>query len=234
MTKLTKQVLAPVAVSVLAMGMGSSFAYEAGDMVIRGGYASVNPDSSSDRVLPESLLAAQNTVEVDDGTAAGISLTYMLNNSLGLEVLAATPFTHDIEGADALQGLDVGETKHLPPTVSFQYNMDLSEQVNVYGGVGINYTTFFEEDTTDDLNAALTSVLGATVSSTKLELEDSWGLAFSAGIDFKIDEKWGVNAGLYWIDIDTKAAVYVNGDKATEFDVEIDPMVYRLNVVYKL
>ena len=51
---------------------------------------------------------------------------------------------------------------------------------------------------------------------------------------FKIDEKWGVNAGLYWIDIDTKAAVYVNGDKATEFDVEIDPMVYRLNVVYKL
>ncbi|MCG8315014.1 MAG: outer membrane beta-barrel protein [Pseudomonadales bacterium] len=234
MTKLAKQVLAPVAVSMLAMGVGSAFAYEAGDMVIRGGYASVNPDSSSDRVLPASLLADQNTVEVDDGAAAGISLTYMLDNNLGLEVLAATPFSHDIEGADALKGLDVGETKHLPPTVSFQYNMDVSEQVNIYGGVGINYTTFFDEETTDALNTALAGVLGAAVNSSKLELEDSWGLAFSAGVDFKIDEQWGINAGLYWVDIDTTASVYVNGAKATEFDVEIDPMVYRLNVVYKL
>lgn len=229
--KLVKQVLAPVAVSMVALGVGQAVAYEAGDTVIRGGYASVNPDSSSDNVLP---LEVANTVEVDDGSAAGISLTYMFDSNFGLEILAATPFEHDIEGKDALDGVAIGETKHLPPTVSVQYNLPVANNINVYGGLGINYTTFFSEDTTDELNDKLTEILGAEVKDTDLKLKDSWGLAVSAGVDFQIDEKWGVNAGLYWIDIDTEAKVAVNGATATKFDVEIDPMVYRLNVVYKL
>lgn len=245
MMKLVKRVFAPVAVSMVAAGVGQAMAYEAGDMIIRGGYASVNPDASSENVLdPATSLGAaplgSNKVDVDDGQAAGISLTYMLYNNIGVEILAATPFTHDIEGADALNGVDVGETKHLPPTVSVQYNMSVNEHVNVYAGVGINYTVFFEEDTTAELNNTLSNVLTLAtgsqvdVTSTDLELEDSLGLAFSAGIDYKIDDHWGVNAGVYVIDIDTEATVKVNGSTATKFDVDIDPTVYRLNVVYKL
>ena len=234
-----------LAVSIAAMGVGQAFAYEAGDMIIRGGFASVQPDSSSDNALPGSYLAAAglpeaNTVEVDDGAALGISLTYMLDNNLGVEILAATPFSHDIDGADSLSGVDVGETKHLPPTVSFQYHIGLNENVSIYCGVGINYTTFFSEDTTSELNDTLSAVLTAatgsnvTVTSSELKLKDSMGLALSAGVDFNIDEHWGINAGVYYADIDTEAKVAVNGTTATTFDVEIDPMVYRLNVVYKL
>ncbi|MDX1692944.1 MAG: OmpW family outer membrane protein [Ketobacteraceae bacterium] len=241
MKTLTKNLVAPFAVSVLALGVGQAMAYEAGDVVVRGGYASVNPDVSSDNVLDPAVVGgADNTVDVDDGTAAGISLTYMLGANLGLEILAATPFTHDIEGADALDGVDIGETKHLPPTVSLQYNFPIENQINLYAGIGINYTTFFSEETTTELNTTLSTVLTAatgstvTVTDTDLKLKDSWGLAVSAGVDYQIDDKWGINAGLYWIDIDTEAKVAVNGATATRFDVEIDPMVYRLNVVYKL
>ena len=223
--KLVKQVLAPVAVSMVALGVGQAVAYEAGDMVIRGGYASVNPDSTSDDVFSNAL-GANNKVEADDGAALGISLTYMLDSNIGIEVLAATPFKHDINGAGALNGVDVGETEHLPPTVSVQYNIDVNEDISVYGGLGINYTVFFSENA-DDLEDAL----GADMD---LELDDSWGLAVSAGVDYKIDEQWGINAGVYWIDIDTEATLEVDGVGTDTFDVEIDPMVYRLNVVYKL
>ena len=195
------------------------------DMVVRGGYAAVNPDSSSDEVFPN-VLGADRRVEADDGEALGISLTYMLNSNVGIEVLAATPFKHDINGAGALDGVDIGETEHLPPTVSVQYNLDVNENISVYGGLGINYTVFFSENADD-----LEGVLGADM---ELELDDSWGLAVSAGVDYKIDEQWGINAGVYWIDIDTEATLEVDGVGTDTFDVEIDPMVYRLNVVYKL
>ncbi|MCG8670320.1 MAG: outer membrane beta-barrel protein [Pseudomonadales bacterium] len=223
--KLVKKVLAPVAVSMVAMGVGQAMAYEAGDIVIRGGYASVNPDSTSDDVFPD-VLGSNRKVEADDGSALGISLTYMLDANLGIEVLAATPFKHDIQGAGELSGEDIGETKHLPPTVSLQYNVGVSDTVNVYAGIGINYTVFFSEDTSE-----LTDLLGV---DTDLELDDSWGLAFSAGVDYKIDDNWGVNAGVYMIDIDSEATLEAEGVGTDKFDVEIDPMVYRLNVVYKL
>lgn len=223
MKTLTKKVVAPFAVSMIALGVGQAVAYEAGDLVVRGGYASVNPDSDSDDVL-----GAGTKVEVESGAAAGISLTYMFSSNLGLEVLAATPFTHDIEGDGGLDGISIGETKHLPPTVSLQYNFPVENQLNLYAGLGVNFTTFFGEKEDDELKAALGT------DDVDVKLKDSWGLAVSAGVDYQIDDKWGVNAGLYWIDIDTEAKVGVNGTEATRFDVNIDPIVYRLNVVYKL
>lgn len=225
MKSVIKQVVAPMAVSLVALGVGQAMAYEAGDMVIRGGYASVNPDSSSDEVLD----VDNYHVEADDGAAAGISLTYMFDANLGLEILAATPFTHDINATGDLKddiGQEaVGETQHLPPTVSLQYNLPVSNQLNVYAGAGINYTVFFNENA-DDLGDALDA-------DTDLSLDDSFGLALSFGADYQIDDTWGINAGIYWIDIETEAELKI-GDTKDTFDVVIDPIVYRLNVVYKL
>lgn len=227
MKTLTKKVVAPFAVSLIALGVGQAMAYEAGDILVRGGIASVNPDSDSDDILPGAI-GSGNTVEVDSGMAAGISATYMFSSNLGLEILASTPFTHDIDGkGSVLGGVAIGETKHLPPTVSVQYNFPMDNNINVYAGLGINFTTFFSEDEDDELKA----LLGNDV---KVKLKDSYGLAASAGIDYQIDEHWGVNAGVYLIDIDTEAklsAAAIGG--TTKFDVNIDPMVYRLNAVYK-
>lgn len=211
----------------------SAVAYEAGNMVIRGGAVLVAPDSSSDDALPG--LAGAQTVEADDGTAAGISLTYMLSPQLGVEVLGATPFTHDIKGTGGLNGINVGETKHLPPTVTLQYYVPVADKVKVYGGLGVNYTAFFSEETSGEFTQALDAVLPAVdVQSTDLSLEPSFGFSVSGGIDYQIDPQIGINFGIYWIDIDTEADVKVNGASATKFDVEIDPLVYRLNLVYTL
>ena len=115
---------------------------------------------------------------------------------------------------------------------------DNGSNVQPYVGAGINYTIFFEEDVTAELEE-LTGVLADAGGPVPLELEvdDSVGLALQAGVDVVLDEKWHVNASVRWIDIDTDAEFTSPAlDGATVItvdDVEIDPYVYQINVGYK-
>lgn len=197
--------------SVLVMGASlvataNCMAYEAGDMILRVGAANVDPQTSNNTAVAG--------LDVEDDTQIGITGTYMLTNNLGLELLAATPFKHDI----TLDGAKVGETKHLPPTLSLQYYpMDSSSAFQPYVGLGINYTEFFSESTTGAL------------AGTKLELDSSWGLAGQLGVDYSINDQWLLNAAVWKMDINTD--VKVNGSNLGE--LEIDPMVYMVSVGYK-
>lgn len=187
----------------LAAVSAPAFAYEQGDVLVRVGAAMVSPDVSTDAGL------APLKLDVDSDTQLGLTATYMLSPKLGVEVLAATPFKHDITAG----GAKVGQTKHLPPTVSAQFYPLSSPTVQPYVGVGLNYTFFFEDET----------VLGDT------ELTDSFGLALEAGVDIKINDKVFVNASVWKIDINTD--VKVNGVKAGE--VEIDPLAAMVAVGFK-
>lgn len=112
-------------------------AYQAGDLVVRAGAAGVLPDSSSDPIMP---LAAGAQVEAQDTWSLGLTLTYMVTDKLGVGVLAAWPFEHDIDAAATIAGLGtVGETKQLPPTVTLQYHFDSATKLHPYIGAGINY-----------------------------------------------------------------------------------------------
>ncbi|MAM00428.1 OmpW/AlkL family protein [Hydrocarboniclastica marina] len=209
MKTLTKLALAA---TIAGLSLSAS-AYEKGDLIVRFGPAMVAPDSSSDPDL----------VEVDDGYSLGLSGTYMVHESVGLELLGALPFEHDIDGTGGLEGVDVGSTKHLPPTFLVTYYPKLSPHFQPFVGAGLNYTTFFQEDTDSELDAALGG-------NTKLSLDDSLGLAFEAGVDVPLTDRLALTATVWNIDIDTEAEVRVNGAKAAEIDVEIDPWVYMVGV----
>ena len=118
-----------------------------------------------------------------------------------------------------------GSTKHLPPTLSAQwYPRGGQDGWQPYVGIGVNYTIFFSEDTHGDLEGI--------VGKADLELEDSFGLAAQVGVDIPLGENWGLNAGVWYIDIDTEAEVSFTGGKA-KFDVDIDPWVYNVGLFYK-
>ncbi|MET0549304.1 MAG: OmpW family outer membrane protein, partial [Xanthomonas sp.] len=139
---------------------------------------------------------------------------YFIADNLGIEVLAALPFKHEISIAGVGK---VGETKHLPPVVSLQYHFNSAGKVSPFVGAGINYTTFFSEKTTGAL------------AGSKLKLDDSWGLAAHAGVDIALTDKSALRVDMRWIDIDSK--VKVNGsDLGT---AHIDPLVYGLAYVMK-
>ncbi|KAG1245443.1 hypothetical protein G6F68_015055 [Rhizopus microsporus] len=153
-------------------------------------------------------------VDVDNAVQPTITGEYFIADNLGIEVLAALPFKHDIN----ISGLGrVGSTKQLPPVVTLQYHFNSKGKVSPFIGAGVNYTTFFSEDTTGALK------------DSRLKLQDSWGLDAHAGVDFAIGEKGALRVDMRGIDIDSK--VKLNGEKIGT--VNIDPLVYGASYVFK-
>lgn len=194
-----------------AMTFGATAnALQAGDWVVRGGPAYVEPTDESEGIPGT---PSGTKVEADGAMALGFSVGYMLTRNWSLDLLAATPFDHDIEGKGALSGT-VAETKQLPPTLSVLYYFQPESSVRPYAGLGVNYTHFFDEDTRGDLDA------------THIELDDSVGLALNVGVDVDIDDTWFANASMWYADIETEADVSGVG----KFDVSINPVVFMLGV----
>lgn len=201
--------IAPLALALALAGLASpAFAQQAGEWTIGVGAHQVNPKSDNG-----SLAGGTVPIEVDSNVRPTITAEYFVRDNLGIEVLAAWPFEHDIN----VKGVGrVGSTKHLPPTVSLQYHFGQGT-VKPFIGAGINYTRFFSTETTGAL------------SGTDLELDDSFGLAAHVGIDFEVGERGSIRVDARWMDIDTDAKL--NGvDIGT---VEIDPLVYGVAYVFK-
>lgn len=231
--------------AVGVMAATSAQAYQAGDIIFRTGAVTVDPNESSDHVSLAGFDLADEgwEVGVDSDTQLGLSGTWMMTDHFALSLLAATPFQHDLYGAGSLpRAADLGSTKHLPPTLTLQYYpMDSSSMIQPYVGVGVNYTVFFEEKTSDTLDGAVDAYLfneaGVNVASTEMDLDDSFGLAAEIGVDIRLDERFGINAGIWYADIVTTAnidAFDANGAKlgTAKVDVEIDPVVYMVGFTY--
>lgn len=106
-------------------------------------------------------------------------------------------------------------------------------------GIGVNYTTFFKEKTSDTLNTVVAGEYGIPGATTSLDLDDSIGVAVELGLDYMLSENFGLNAAIWWADINTDATVSVYDNtgafaaETDEFEVEIDPMVYMVGFSYK-
>ena len=205
-----KQNLLPV---VLAAGLAAvaapAFAQSAGDWTLGFGVHQVDPKSDNGKLAGGTL-----PLSIDSDAKPSITFEYFVRDNLGIEVLGALPFKHGI----AVKGVGkVGETKQLPPTFTLQYHFNSDGKVSPLLGVGLNYTTFFSEDTTGAL------------AGTKLELKDSWGLAAHAGLDFKVSDRGAVRVDVRWADIDTKVKV----DGASMGTANIDPLVYGVAYVHR-
>lgn len=197
------------AASVLLMALPVA-AQSRGEWTLGLGLHEVSPVSNNGAL-------ANNTLSLDVGSAVRPTITaeYFIRDNIGIEVLAALPFEHDL----FIDGLGkIGSTKHLPPTVSIQYHTKPLGRVSPFVGVGVNYTTFFSEQT----RGALTG--------SDLHLEDSWGFAAHAGLDIALSPRDALRLDARWMDIDTE--VELNG--ATLGTANIDPTVYGLAWVHKL
>lgn len=221
--------------SLLGLALLSTFsfapqamAHEAGDILVRGGITMVQPDSGKTPIL---LADADSTMSlsVDDNYQLGLNLVYFFDSNWAVEVLAATPFTHDVTIHDpnsvlGVDGAKLAEVTHLPPTVSALYYFDTGSAFKPYIGAGINYTIFFNEEF-----EAAPKALGLS----DLELGGSFGYALQVGADYEINDKWHVNASARYIDINSKAKFKVAGEDIGVAKIDVDPMVYSLMIGYK-
>lgn len=184
-----------------------AFAYEKGDWAVSLGAHQVNPSSNNGRL-------AGGAFGTDVGSDVNITFTgeYFIADQWGIEVLAALPFEHTVK----LNGVEAATVKHLPPTFSLQYHFK-GEKVSPFIGLGINYTTFFGIKEKGPL------------AGTNLDLENSWGLAAHAGLDFTVNDNQFIRIDIRKLDIDSKARL--NG--ADIGTVNIDPMVYGAAYVWR-
>ena len=212
-----KKTLCSVAVLAL-LASGNAFAHKEGDFIVRAGLASVVPNDSSDKIP-----GTDKELEVDSDTQLGLTLGYMFTDNISFEVLAATPFSHNISTELGNLG-DIADIKHLPPTFMVQYYFGQAEsKLRPYVGAGINYTMFFDEGFNSHAKAN---------GLSDLKLDDSWGLAANAGVDYMLNDDWFVNASVWYADIDTEATYKVAGTEV-KTDVEIDPWVFMIGGGYK-
>lgn len=225
-TRKISRLIALSTISVLPTLSLQAVAYEAGDVIVRFGATTVEPQDSSSNVAINGGGVAGSGLTVDSNTQLGLTFSYMFDQNWGIELLAATPFEHTAKATGSLAAIgDVADVKHLPPTFMAIYYFDSKSKFKPYVGAGINYTVFFEEKLASDAKNALTT--------GDVELDDSWGLSTQIGTDYEINKKWHINGSVRWIDIDTEATVKLdNGAKITG-DVDIDPYVYTLSIGYK-
>jgi len=153
-------------------------------------------------------------LDANNNVRPSFTLAYMATRNIGIELLGAWPFQHDVHGS----GLGkIGSSKQLPPTLSLQWHILPDSMVQPYIGVGINYTKFFD-----------TKAEGA-LKGSDLKMGDSWGVAAQLGADIKINERWFMNADIRYIDI--KSKVKLNGEHIGT--ARIDPWVLTMGVGYR-
>ncbi|NVJ67117.1 MAG: outer membrane beta-barrel protein [Gammaproteobacteria bacterium] len=223
MTQLLKKSALLLCATTLGMASTAISAHQEGDFILRVGAAHISPNDDSSNVLTNN-----DGVSVDSATGLGFSGTWMLTDNWGLDVLAALPFEHDIKGTGDLAGVNIGSTKHLPPTISFQYYPTIQgDTFQPYFGLGVNYTKFFDEKVSSDLTGALGT------NDVELELDDSFGIAGEIGADWKLSDNLYFNTSLRYMQIGTDADVKVNGSTATTVKVDIDPWVAMVGFAWK-
>ncbi len=226
--------------TAVTLGLGLLAAPAMAEFSVNVGAISVMPkDSSTNLDVVESvagLPAGSTGVSVNNNTQVGLTFDYKLTKNWGVQLIAATPFTHDITGSGAIDGLKVGKTKHLPPTLLAQYYFDLgNSNIQPFVGLGINYTNFFNTEADQQLKTTLVT-LGAAAANdpVTIKLKNSWGLAAQAGVNYKFSDNLGIHVMVSKIDIDTKAHVRVNGSTVQSLDVAIDPVVAMIGLRWTL
>ncbi|SBS27927.1 Outer membrane protein W precursor [Marinomonas spartinae] len=200
--------LLPVAL-VSALCSTAALAHQAGDFFVRGGVATVMPNESSDDVA----VSDNQELKISNDTQLAATLTYMITDNIGAELLLATPFKHDVSTAKLGK---VAEVSQLPPSLMAQYYFGKSNSdIRPYVGAGLNHTVFFDAKGKGAL------------AGTNVSVDGTWGLAAQAGVDMKINDKLFANASVWYMNIDTDVHTAVG-----TISTKVNPLAVMVGVGY--
>ena len=166
-------------------------------------------------VLADGDGVVENTTlktKADDAYTPEIDITYFFTEHVAAELIAATS-KHTVSAG----GNNLGDVWALPPTLTLQYHFTPDSKFSPYVGAGINYTVFYGED-----DAA---------GFSDFDVGNGFGLAAQAGFDYWINDNWGLNLDVKYIDLDVDASV--NNGALNAYNVDINPWVVGAGVSYR-
>lgn len=151
--------------------------------------------------------------DVEHSITPEIDLTYFFTDHIAAELIAATS-EHEINA----DNLNLGEAWILPPTLTLQYHFQPEEKFSPYIGAGINYSMFYGESDGTGFN--------------DLDVDGGVGYALQAGFDYWLNENWGLNMDVKYIDLNVDVAVN-NAPRLHARDVDLDPWIFGVGVSYR-
>jgi outer membrane protein len=159
------------------------------------------------------------TPNANTAIAPQLDFTYFVTPNVALNLIAATTnhqvTVRDVPGAGTL---DLGNTWVLPPTLTLQYYPLPASRISPYLGAGINYTVFYGG--------------GGPRSPgiNNLTIDNSWGWALNAGVNYEIQPNWLLNFDVKYIFLSPGVSV---NDGAVTGTADLNPWVIGAGVRYR-
>ncbi len=144
-----------------------------------------------------------------------VDISYFFTPNIAAELILTYPQKQDIRSGST----KIGSLKHLPPTLTAQYHFLPEGNIRPYVGAGVNYTLFSDVDFIPAVNAALKPGVDSS----------SFGLAFQAGVDFKLDKNLYLNFDVKKVQIKTDITSY--GTKVGTF--KVDPLLIGVGLGWR-
>ncbi len=197
--------------AILALSMLSTVAAAEDSWLLRLRGIHVSPDVGS------TVDPIGGSVDVNSDTVPEFDITYFFTDNIAAELILATTRHRVSVSGSTLGNVDLGKVSLLPPTLTLQWHFLPGEKFRPYVGAGLNYTFFYDESTPR-----------GTVNS--INYENNFGYALQAGLDYGLDDHWGINADIKKLFLSTN--VTLNGGAITA-DVDLDPWIFGLGVAYR-
>ncbi|MDR3692956.1 MAG: OmpW family outer membrane protein [Fimbriimonas sp.] len=172
------------------------------------------PANNSGAFTAQATDFSANAVNLTNKTFPEVDVTYFFTKNWAAELVLTYPQQHEV----SLTGVGkIGTLTHLPPTLSAQYHWDIGKcPVKPYVGVGVNFTM---------INPTSLSAAGTPLSVT----DNSLGLSYGAGLDYKIKENWYLNLDFKHVYI--HANVKAGGAILT--NVDVNPNLFSVGIGYR-
>lgn len=154
-------------------------------------------------------------LSINDRTFLEVDLSYFFTPNLAAELVLTYPQKHTLYS----KGSEIGELKHLPPTLLAQYHVTGLGGFRPYVGLGVNFTNFSDVK----FSPAVVSALSPNVKRT------SWGGAAQIGMDVPLGGGWLLNVDVKKVQL--KTDVYAGTATAGTF--KVNPTLTSVGIGYR-
>jgi outer membrane protein len=177
----------------------------------------VHYDASAEIKLGGSVVPGASA-EIDDDYSVGLETGYRFTPNWSVSLTVGAPPSAQLIGTGPLAGVELGEVNYGPAVLAGQYHFtNFGAKFEPYVGLGVNYTI------------VLSSKDGAVQN---LDVDSPFGFVLQAGVESRINDRWGlfVDAKRIWLDTDARGTV---GGAPAEAKVTIDPLIVMAGVSYR-
>jgi len=155
------------------------------------------------------------------GGGLGLGINWFFSDRLSLEAKAAaieSSVRVRISGSDYLTFADLGHAQIYPMTAILQWHLNEHGAIRPYLGAGGSYTI-------------LRNIEKKSNGFSGVNFKDPIGLVLDGGLEWRLSTKWGLNADVRYVAIETSSRATFVGTRST---VELDsrPLIASAGIVY--